>query len=239
MRAVKVRSVPDRISRQRDIGKIRSIAKILEDLYGPKVWTKRDDPLSQLIKTVLSQNTSDANSLRAFQNLRERFSTWPEVHRASVRRVASAIRTGGLAQIKAVRIKGMLAQICREHPDCDLSFLEGWPTEQIRDYLAQFTGVGEKTIACVLLFALNRPVMPVDTHVLRVSKRLGLISLQTSANRAHQLLQASVPEDLVYSLHLNLIQHGRTACKARNPSCERCALRHECSAYPLFLDQRG
>jgi endonuclease-3 len=239
MKGVEVGPSLRRRPRRGEIRRIRRIARILEGHHGPKVWTKGDDPLSQLVKTILSQNTTDTNSLRAFQSLRGRFPAWSQVHKASIHRIADAIHMGGLAQIKARRIKGILAQICQEHGHCDLSFLAAWPTGQIRDFLAQFTGVGEKTIACVLLFSLGRSVMPVDTHVLRVSKRLGLIPSKADANRAHQLLQATVPEDLVYSVHLNLIQHGRTICKARNPACERCALCHECPAYPIFQAQRG
>jgi endonuclease-3 len=221
-----------------EIDRIRNISKILESTYGPKAWSRGDDPLSQLIKTILSQNTSDTNSLRAFQNLRERFPTWPQVNRAGIREVADAIRSGGLAQIKARRIKAILTQICREHPDCDLSFLGEWPTERIKDFLGRFAGVGEKTIACVLLFALNRPVLPVDTHILRVSKRLGLIPPQATADKAHRLLQSAVPQDLVYPFHLNLIEHGRAVCAARNPACEGCPLHRLCS-FPIHLSVRS
>lgn len=228
--------LPKPLSGQRR--RIRRIAELLAKEYGPKAWRKGGDPLSELIKTILSQNTTDTNSLRAFQSLRERFPTWPQVNRAGVQEVADAIRRGGLAQIKARRIKEVLAQICGVYPDCGLSFLSDWSTKRIRDFLAGFTGVGEKTIACVLLFSLNRPVMPVDTHVLRVSKRLGLLPLQATAEKAHRLLQTAVSEDLVYSLHLNLIEHGRAICKARNPACGRCVLRRVCSAHPTLRAQR-
>jgi endonuclease-3 len=217
-----------------EITRIRNIAKILESAYGPKVRGQGGDPLSQLIKTILSQNTSDTNSHRAFQSLRERFPTWQQVNRAGIGAVTDAIRSGGLAQIKARRIKAILAQLCREHRDCDLSFLREWPNERIKTFLRGFTGVGEKTIACVLLFALNRPVLPVDTHILRISKRLGLIPTRTTADKAHRLLQSAVPQDLVYSFHLNLIEHGRSICAARNPACERCPLHRLCS-FPLHL----
>ena len=211
--------------------RIRAITGILERTYGPKTWWPDEDVLSQLIKTILSQNTSDVNSLRAYGQLRRRFPAWDEVHRAPRRRVADTIRSGGLADIKAARIKAILRHIYREHPDGDLSFLEGWPTGRIREYLERFEGVGEKTIACVLLFALGRPVMPVDTHVRRVSQRLGLIPPETDAARAHRLLQKVVPASLVYSFHLNLIEHGRTICRARKPLCERCPLGKRCPAY--------
>jgi endonuclease-3 len=211
--------------------RIRAIATVLEGTYGRKKWRPREDILSQLIKTILSQNTTDSNSLRAFQRLRERFPTWLRVHQATRRQVAAAIRSGGLADIKAGRIKSILGQIYREHPDGDLSFLEHWSTERIREYLGRFVGVGEKTIACVLLFALGRPVMPVDTHVRRVSQRLGLIPAQADAVRAHRLLQDAVPAPLVYAFHLNLIEHGRTICRARRPLCGRCPLQNHCLAY--------
>jgi endonuclease-3 len=234
MSGVEVQSSRRPVSQSQEVRKIRRVARKLESEYGPRVFEKKSGPLSQLIMTVLSQNTTDANSLRAFWSLRERFPTWPQVHRAGVQEVADAIWSGGLAQIKAQRIKEILAQICRKYPQCDLSFLSSWSTERIKTFLAGFTGVGEKTIACVLLFALHRPVMPVDTHVLRVSKRLGLIPLKAGAEKAHHLLQAMVPQDLVYALHLNLIEHGRTTCKARNPNCDQCSLQSECLAYPAF-----
>lgn len=221
-------------SQPQEVRKIRRIAEKLESEYGPRVFEKKSDPLSQLVMTILSQNTTDANSLRAFRSLRERFPTWPQVHRAGVQEVADAIWSGGLAQMKARRIKDILAHICRKYPHCDLSFLSSWPTERIKTFLAGFTGVGEKTIACVLLFALHRPVMPVDTHVLRVSKRLGLIPLKAGAEKAHHLLQVIVPQNLVYSLHLHLIEHGRATCKSRNPHCNRCPLQRECLVYPAF-----
>jgi len=215
----------------RSAARIRAIAGILERTYGPQTWQPEEDILSQLIKTILSQNTSDTNSLRAFHQLRQRFPTWQQVHRASLRQVADAIRSGGLADIKAGRIKTILGRIHREHPEGGLSFLESWPTDRIREYLGRFEGVGEKTIACVLLFALGRPVMPVDTHVRRVSQRLGLIPPKTDAAKAHHLLQEAVPASLVYAFHLHLIEHGRAICRPRKPLCVRCPLRRYCLAY--------
>jgi len=215
----------------RSATRIRTIAGILDRTYGPRTWRPEEDVLGQLIKTILSQNTSDTNSLRAFHRLRQRFPSWSQVHRARRHQVADAIRSGGLADIKAGRIKAILRHIYREHPQGDLSFLESWPTDRIRDYLGRFEGVGEKTIACVLLFALGRPVMPVDTHVRRVSQRLGLIPPETDAARAHRLLQEAVPASLVYAFHLHLIEHGRAVCRARKPICGRCPLRRHCQAF--------
>jgi len=215
----------------RSSARIRAVAEILQRTYGLRSWQPEEDILSQLIKTILSQNTSDTNSLRAFHRLRERYPAWHEVHRATRFQVADAIRSGGLADIKAGRIKKILTQIYRECPDGDLTFLESWTTDRIRQYLRRFEGVGEKTIACVLLFAMGRPVMPVDTHVRRVSQRLGLIPPKTDAIAAHRLLQEAVPPSLVYSFHLHLIEHGRKLCRARKPLCRQCPLRKDCRAY--------
>ena len=155
--------------------KITKLSNLLEGEYGRRTWRVHGAPLSVLIATILSQNTSDNNSHRAFANLRSQFKNWEEVRRARVKRIADAIRSGGLADIKALRIKDILNQMYKENRNLSLSFLKGWRTDKIKSWLGRFKGVGDKTIACVLLFSLKRPSMPVDTHVLRVSKRLGLV----------------------------------------------------------------
>ena len=200
----------------------------LEKIYGKKRWKVHADPLSELIATILSQNTSDHNSHRAYFNLRSKFKTWDDVRKANKRSVANAIRSGGLADVKAQRIKDILNQIYKENHDVNLSFLKGWRTERIKAYLRRFKGVGEKTIACVLLFSLRRPVMPVDTHVLRVSTRLGLVPQKTDAKKAETILEELVFKNLIYQFHLNLIQHGRNVCKATNPRCKKCVLLENC-----------
>ena len=206
----------------------KNISLKLERTYGKKRWKVHADPLSELIATILSQNTSDHNSHRAFFNLRLKFRTWNDVRKASKRSVANAIRSGGLADVKAKRIKDILRHIYEENHNLDLSFLKRWRTERIKAYLKRFEGVGEKTIACVLLFSLRRPVMPVDTHVLRVSRRLGLVPEKTDAKKAEIILEELVPKNLVYEFHLNLIEHGRNICKATNPRCGKCVLLQSC-----------
>ncbi len=208
--------------------RIGALEKLLEKEYGKKVLRPTHDPLSELVATILSQNTSDVNSHRAYRNLRDTFKTWEALKSAPVSRIARTIKIGGLEQIKAERIKQILIQIYKERGRVSLSFLSRWDTEKTRDYLANFKGVGDKTIACVLLFALGRPVLPVDTHILRVSKRLGLIPWKTNSKGAHILLQKMIPPELVYPLHLNLIEHGRKICKARNPLCGQCVLFQKC-----------
>jgi endonuclease-3 len=208
--------------------KVESISLKLERAYGRRSWKVHHDPLSELIATILSQNTSDHNSHRAYASLISKFGTWDQVRRAKVRTIASAIRSGGLADVKAQRIKDILNQIHSENDNLNLGFLKKWRTEKIREYLGAFKGVGDKTIACVLLFSLKRPVMPVDTHVLRVSKRLGLVPGKADAHEAEMILEGMVPPKGIYQFHLNLIQHGRVTCKAANPRCENCMLLGNC-----------
>ena len=208
--------------------KIKRLAVLLDREYGKKIWKKSGDPTSVLIGTILSQNTTDHNSHRAFDNLKNKFPSWEEVRKSPVSKIEKAIRTGGLSKIKAKRIKNILNQIHNDDSDLSLSYLKKWKTDKIINYLRRFKGVGDKTIACVLLFSLGRPIIPVDTHVLRLSRRLGLVPEETDARKAHILMQKLVPENLVYSLHLNLIQHGRRVCKAQNPGCGECLVYDLC-----------
>lgn len=207
---------------------IKKLANLLEEEYGKKVLRHSFDPLSELIATILSQNTSDNNSHRAFRNLKKNFRSWDDLRKSSLQKISRSIKIGGLEKVKAERIKRILNQIYAEKGNVSLSFLRRWETERVKNYLSRFKGVGDKTIACVLLFSLGRPVLPVDTHILRVSKRLGLISSKTDSQKAHQILQNKIAENLVYSFHLNLIEHGRKICKARNPLCGNCILFQKC-----------
>lgn len=208
--------------------RIKSISLKLEKAYGKRRWKVHADPLSELIATILSQNTSDHNSHRAYASLRSRFETWDQVRRAKVRTIAAAIRSGGLADIKAQRIKDILSRIHEDNHHTDLSFLKRWRTEKIREYLSTFKGVGEKTIACVLLFSLKRPVMPVDTHVWRVSRRIGLVPVKADPKKTEIILEDLVPGNMIYQFHMNLITHGRIVCKATNPRCKECVLLQNC-----------
>ncbi|KPL02238.1 MAG: hypothetical protein AMJ90_06430 [candidate division Zixibacteria bacterium SM23_73_2] len=210
--------------------KIKKISVLLNKEYGKKVWRSRGEPLSVLIGTILSQNTSDNNSHQAFENLKRSFKNWESVRKAPINKIENAVRHGGLAKIKAKRIKDILNQIKNDNHNTSLSQLRKMKTQEVIDYLGKFKGVGEKTIACVLLFSLGRPFIPVDTHVFRLSKRLGLIPKKADSNKAHTILQKEVYPNLVYSFHLNLIRHGREVCKAKNPSCGDCVLFDLCQA---------
>ncbi len=215
------------------------ILRQLNRTYGRPSHARGGDPLDSLIGTVLSQNTTDVNSHRAFERLKERFPTWDGVLAARPGRIATAIRSGGLGEIKSRRIKQILREIERERGELDLSFLRRMPVPEARDYLTGLPGVGPKTAACVLLFSLGKPTLPVDTHVLRVSKRLGLLPPKTTMERAHEVFEAMLnsagPErkdkwsagDML-ALHLGLVRHGRDICSARRPRCEICPLSDLC-----------
>jgi endonuclease-3 len=211
--------------------KIPSIHAALLASYGQPTWRPHHPPLDELVLTILSQHTSDLNSGRAFDQLRAAFPTWDGVRDAPVPAIAAAIRSGGLADMKAPRIKRILEQIWAERGDWDLGFLATVPLAEARAWLGKLNGVGPKTAACVLLFACGRPAMPVDTHVHRVSRRLGLVPDRASAEQAHELLEALVPPDWYYAFHLNVIKHGREVCKAQRPRCEVCPLTRWCSYY--------
>jgi len=214
---------------------ISGIISLLADEYGAIEWSQHRDPLSELIMTVLSQNTSDLNSRRAFDRLVARFPTWDAVAGADVEDIAQAIRPGGLAQVKAPRIKKILEQIRARRGSYDLSFLQDLPAAEAKAWLRELPGVGPKTAACVLLFSLGRPVLPVDTHIFRVAKRLGLIDSRASAERAHEVLGAMIPEEDVYRFHIHTIEHGRRVCKAQRPACHQCVLLQVCPAGQLLL----
>src|SRR6266851_6777658 len=191
-----------------------------------------------LIGTILSQHTSDINSERAYQQLIAAFPTWEEVRDAPIYAVADAIRTGGLANIKAPRIQDALLTLTeRQHEQGSTQSLSDFlhdeltkrTSEEAWQYLRSIQGVGPKTAACVLMFNLNRPVMPIDTHVFRVSQRLGLLGPKVSTDQAHDIFAKQVPPEWVYPLHVNLIRHGRQVCHAQRPNCGECTLYSQCA----------
>jgi endonuclease-3 len=185
--------------------------------------------------TVLSQHTSDVNTARAFAGLKARFPKWEAVVHAPVRDVADAIRPGGLADQKAPRIQAILREVERREGALTLARLGSMRDDEVEDYLCSLPGVGPKTAACVLVFSLGRAAFPVDTHVHRVTKRLGWVPEGASADRAHALLKGAVPADIRYELHVQLIAHGRTICRARVPLCSECVLLDVCDWGPRLL----
>jgi endonuclease-3 len=184
--------------------------------------------LDQLVATVLSQHTSDRNSNRAFAALRRRFPSWEAVLAADRGVVADSIRCGGIAERKAATIHSLLREIERREGRLDLERLRDLADREVESYLTSLPGVGPKTAACVLLFAMGRPALPVDTHVHRVTTRLGWVPVGTTAERAHLLLAEAVPRHLRRDLHLALVAHGRQVCTARRPRCSECVLHQLC-----------
>jgi endonuclease-3 len=205
-----------------------AIIAILDQYYGRAPARPSGDPMTELVLTLLSQHTSDHNSGRAFHRLIERFPTWEAVLAAPTLEVEEAIRPGGLAPTKAPRLQELLAAVRERAPGFDLGVLERLPLAEAKAWLRGLPGVGPKTAACVLLFALGRPALPVDTHVDRVSRRLGLVAPKVSTDKAHEILEAQLAPDEVYAFHVDLIQHGRRTCHARAPLCTTCPLLARC-----------
>jgi endonuclease III len=214
------------------------IYALLVDTYGEPKNEPDYDPLGGLVGTILSQHTSDINSERAYQQLISTFPTWEAVRDAPTNEVANAIRSGGLANIKAPRIQDALLTLTeRQHEQGDTKSLSAFlyneltkrATEEAWQYLRSITGVGPKTAAAVLMFDMGMSFMPVDTHVFRVSKRLGLIGPKVNADQAHDVFVKNTPPEWVYPLHVNLIRHGRQVCHAQRPNCGHCTLYSQCA----------
>jgi endonuclease-3 len=216
--------------------RIRTIHDRLAKRFGALEPPRRVDALDELILTVLSQHTSDLNAERAFEDLRAAFpGGWPAVVDARTVEVADAIRSGGLANSKAPRIQAILLEVHEREGGFDLSRLRELPDAEARDYLISLPGIGPKTAAVVLSFALGRDAIPVDTHVHRVTKRLGLIPPKASAERADRILHELVPDGLRTSLHVAFIRLGREICKAPTPRCRECPLKDLCPTAPRYL----
>ena len=204
--------------------RVRAVRDRLRELYRRPVNRPHGDPVHELVKTILSQNTSDVNRDAAYKRLRDRFRTWEAVRDAPLSEVEKAIRPGGLSATKAPWIQAAL----RASGDpIDLSWLRDAPRGEALDFLLGLPGVGRKTAACVLLFSFDRPEVPVDTHVYRVGSRLGLIPERASFEQAHDEMLRIVDPGDAYELHINLIRHGRAVCRPR-PRCDQCGLRRMC-----------
>jgi endonuclease-3 len=210
----------------------------LRPLYGEPEWRPHGDATAELVLTLLSQNTSDVNSGRAFSRLLQRFPDWQSVLDAPLIAVEDAIRPGGLAPTKAPRLHAMLAEIKSRTGGFDLSFLREMPDDEARDWLRSLPAVGPKTAACVLLFGLGKPGLPVDTHVFRVAGRLGLVPEKLNPEKAQVLLEGLVPPAQHFGFHILLIRHGRHTCTARAPACGRCPLLPNCPAGSLLTTPR-
>ncbi len=217
------------------VDRLRSarVFDLLDETYGRHRWRSHGTPLDELIGTVLSQNTSNVNTARSFRSLRAAFPTWEAVRTAPEEAVIEAIRSGGLARIKGPRIQAILSAIARAHGRLSLDHLADLPIDAAKAEMTALHGVGPKTAACVLLFSLGQPAMPVDTHVHRVSGRIGLVPPRTSAAACQPLLEDLLgrDRDRILNGHLNLIAHGQQVCRAQRPRCESCPLQSDCDYY--------
>lgn len=204
------------------------ISDTLENMFGTPKWRGAEDVLACLILTILSQNTTDVSRDKGYKRLREKFPTWEDVLQADVKAVEESIKVAGLGQQKATTIKNLLAWLKAEHGELSLEFIHDMKTEEGLDLLCQHKGIGIKTASVTLSFACGREVFPVDTHILRISKRLALIPQNCSAEKAHAELPKIVPKGKSYPFHMNLIYFGRRICNARKPLCEECPFTQHC-----------
>jgi endonuclease-3 len=215
--------------------RLRAFARRLAERFGPLDPPRRTDPLAELVLTVLSQHTSDRNADGAFRRLRTRFPRWDAVVAAPTTEVADAIRSGGLANTKAPRIQAILREVFEREGRYDLGSLRRLPDDRVRAYLSGLPGVGPKTAAVVMAFSLGRPALPVDTHVHRVTARLGLVPSRMGAGQAHRVLEELVPPELRIALHVGWIRLGREICTAGRPRCKVCPLADLCPTAPTVL----
>ncbi len=211
--------------------KALTIHTLLLQEYGLTPWQPGRDPVDTLVSAIISQNTSDTNRDRAFRQLKERFPTWEAVRDADPSVVVEALRPAGLSRLKGPRIQEALRAISARQGALNLDFLAAMELEEARAWLTSLKGVGPKTAAIVLLFALGQPAFPVDTHVHRVSRRLGLIGSKVSREQAHTAMERMAPPEIYYPFHMNLITHGRRVCGAHRPRCEMCFLQEHCDYF--------
>lgn len=204
------------------------IHETLLKVFGEPIWRNPLPAVDELVSTILSQNTNDVNRDRAFDALRAKFPTWEAVRDAKEKDVIAAIKPAGLANQKGPRIQQVLRKITKERGSLDLQFLADMPVEEARNWLTKFNGVGPKTAAIVLCFSLGKPAFPVDTHVYRVTGRIGLRPEKMTVEQAHPHLEAVFPPETYYAAHLNLIRLGREICNARKPLCPKCPARKLC-----------
>lgn len=222
---------PGDFSTESQSARIKAVLGRLGEIFGFPTWRDPLQPVDELVCTILSQNTNDRNRDIAFTALKKRFTTWEAVIAADEAEIIEAIRVAGLANQKGPRIKSVLTRILEERGNLDLSFLADLPLEEARAWLLRFKGVGRKTAAIVLQFSLNRPAFPVDTHIYRVTGRLGVRPLLLNVEQTHILMEELIDPRDFYAGHLNLIRLGREICHARQPECGRCPVSELCTYY--------
>ncbi len=216
--------------------KLQEINDILEAKFGIPEREDNDSPLDVLIHTILSQNTNDTNSGRAYDKLRKKFQTWEDILKADVDDIADVIREGGLAKQKSIRIKELLSWIKDTYGELNIDFVCDMEPSDVIEIFTKLRGIGLKTINVMLCFACNKDVFPVDTHIFRVSKRLALIPKNATPKKAHIIMGQIFPKGKAYSLHVNMITFGREICHARKPKCKQCPLIEYCVVWHEFIN---
>ena len=219
--------------------KYEPVARLLRDVYGDLDWRRDLDGMDELVSCILSQNTNDINRDRGFAALKARYPGWQAIVDAPTAELEETIRPAGLANQKAPRIQAALRTIYDERGEYNIDFLDEMDIDEAKDWLTRLKGVGPKTAAIVLCFAYNREAFPVDTHVYRVSKRIGFLPEKISVDKAHDLMEAIVPPKDYYGFHILLIRHGRDTCTARIPHCERCPLTDYCDYFLQISEEAG
>ena len=217
-----------KVAKRKAAPDVHQVIRMMTDRYGPFEEEPRLDAAHEITFTILSQHTSDTNSSRAYHLLMDRFGTLEAVAAGDVAEIEKAIAPGGLARIKAPRIKQVLSMILELNGSLDLSFLRELPLSDAKAWLRQLPGIGPKSAGIILSFALGMPAMAIDTHIYRVSKRLALIGPKVTADKAHDILEEAVEPDQVYPFHLAFITHGRRVCKAQRPLCDECVVGEDC-----------
>ena len=214
---------------------VNDAIRLMTEEYGPFPEEPRLDPIHELTFTILSQHTSDTNSERAFRSLMRRFGSLEAVAGGDVAEIEEAISGGGLAKIKAPRIKEVLGKVIELNGSLDLSFLREMPLPEAKAWLRQLPGIGPKSAGIILSFSLGMPAMAIDTHIYRVSQRLALSGPKVTADKAHDLLEEAVEPEQVYPFHQAFINHGRLVCKAQRPRCQECVVSHGCPSKEGFV----
>ena len=211
--------------------KYTAVHQTLVDAYGKPTWRQHLPPVDELVSTILSQSTSDINRDKGFYALKERYPDWESVMNAPEAEIIETIRPAGLANQKGPRIQAALRYVQAHQGEISLNFIADLPLSEAKMWLTAIKGIGPKTAAIILLFAFGRPAFPVDTHVHRITGRLGLIGPNVTADKAHAILENMGDPDTFYPLHLNFIRHGREICVARKPKCKQCPLQTYCDFY--------
>ena len=232
-----LKKTPKRAPRTKSKADIALTIQMMTEQYGPFDQEPRLPPTDEMVFTILSQHTSDINSSRAYRRLMESFETLDDVAAADVPAIEKAIAPGGLAKIKAPRIKAVLNRVLELNGSLDLSFLREMPLNEAKAWLRQLPGIGPKSAGIVLSFSLGMPAMAIDTHIYRVSQRLGIIGPKVSADKAHDILEEKIEPEEVFNFHVSYINHGRQVCRAQRPLCPQCVVGGICPSRKKFMSK--